>query len=244
MAHRLGLSCLFALALGGGGCNAVLGIEEAHDRGSLMSTIKQAVPLKSCDAPRGECAADLAKGNAFANCLTTHDCRAALNDYRECLGSSCNHAGCLDAMKGGPADSVANWVKVESATCVDNSSLAGICDLYCACMEQPLPSGSSCAAFDGPDLPWAPLSGDSLANRVACKSHCMTLDLTSAHCRWSHCELANNGESASHCQHAVNEVNCPVKPKIECTDRRPGGWGCQMDEQCCSAACNNNFCAD
>lgn len=243
MSYRIALACSFVFSLASGGCNAVLGIEEAHDRGSLMSNVKQAVPSKTCDTPRGECSTCLSGTNAFATCLTSHDCREALNDYRECLGSSCSRAGCLEAMEAGAGKEVAPVIAAECPQCEDSSSFAGICDLYCSCMEQTFTLSTSCATFVDTDLPWK-LSGDGLTDRLACKAHCMTLDLTSAHCRWSHCELANNGESASHCQHAVSELNCPQKPKVECQDLRPGGWGCTSDQQCCSKACNGKICAE
>jgi hypothetical protein len=247
---RIALASLIATALASGGCNAVLGIDEAHDRnGGTATNHTQLIPTATCATPHGNCAKCFDTSTAYTSCLATHDCRKALDDYRQCLGSSCHQDGCLAALQMGPASTLADWVTTEGCTdCVDSSPLADMCDLYCACMQQDLPpkAGSkNCETFDGGDLPWM-AAGDPSSDRAACKEACSKLDAGSVHCRWSHCELANSGELASHCRHAISSSFCPVTtvPNSACTDRKLGGWGCDVDDDCCSKTCGAHICGD
>ncbi|HVY28859.1 MAG TPA: hypothetical protein VHB79_20020 [Polyangiaceae bacterium] len=255
LSHRVALVSLLAAALASGGCNAVLGIDEAHDRNAGGgSNHSQLIPTATCASPHGNCATCFDGSKSYTDCLANHDCRKALDDYRQCLGFSCHEDGCLDALELNAGRAVADWVTTESCTdCVDNSPLADMCDLYCACMEQVLPASAvgadmqskTCESFNGSELPWTS-TGNASADRVACKTACKALDAGSVHCRWSHCELANSGELASHCRHAVSDTFCPKKTtaNADCTDRALGGWGCHQDTDCCSGTCTEHICAD
>lgn len=215
--QRLAILGSFATLLASGGCNAVLGIEEAYDRNASSSVNHaQLLPTGTCAKPHGNCTSCFDDSNAFASCLASHDCRKALDEYRQCLGSACHQAGCLDALKAGAGRMVADWVKTEGCTdCVDGSPLADMCDLYCACMEQAMPKtagtnaeGKTCESFNGSELPWLP-AGNPAGDRAACKAACKEIDPASIHCRWSHCELANGGELANHCRHSISDSFCP-----------------------------------
>jgi hypothetical protein len=252
MMRHLAIGCLIAWGLASGGCNAALGIEEAHERSSTSSLKNQSAPLSTCDGPLRSCGACVDSENATAACLGSHDCRKALDDYRQCLGSSCNREGCFTVLKASAGQAVAAVVAAECSDCADTSPLATTCDLYCACMEQKLPdtagssaAGKSCAVFDGGTLPWT-LTGDASTDHLACKAACQKIDLVSLSCRWGHCELAQSGESATHCNHAVSEVNCPAHIALDanCTDRKLGGFACVLDGECCSGSCVNNFCSE
>jgi hypothetical protein len=253
--QRIAIAGLLVSAFASGACNAVLGIEEAHDRDASSSVNHtQLLPTATCARPHGNCATCFDGSNAYATCLASHDCREALDDYRQCLGSSCHNDGCLDTLQAGAGRMVADWVMTESCSdCVDSSPLADTCDLYCACMEQVLPDtaganavGKTCESFNGSELPWTP-AGNPAGDRAACKAACKDLDPGTVHCRWGHCELANSGELANHCRHAVDNSFCPIKivANASCTDRALGGFACPRgDQDCCSGTCNGKICAD
>jgi len=237
-----------------GGCNAVLGIDEAHDRDTGTVASKLEIPIAKCDAPMpAGCSTCLEMncGNFRKSCLASHDCREALNDYRSCLGAGCNNNSCLDALTMGPAAQLAGCMQGDEckSACAPLSPLAEMCDLYCACMEAPLPAsagvpaGNTCETVDGVSLKdW--VAGDT----GGCKARCEQMnDLPSVHCRWSHCELAQSGEVAGHCGHAISEGNCPLHVQVNaaCKDRKITGWGCQRDDECCGHCDKTtNFCAD
>lgn len=253
--QRIAIASLFAAALATGGCNAVLGIDEAHDREAGSSgNHTQLLPTATCARPHGNCTTCFNDSKAYVSCLASHDCREALDEYRQCLGSSCHNDGCLEILRGGPGRMVADWVTSESCSdCVDSSPLTDTCDLYCACMEQVLPEtagdnavGKTCESFDGSELPWMPV-GNPAGDLAACKAACKDLDPATVHCRWGHCELANSGELANHCHHAVDDTFCPNKitANASCTDRRLGGFACPNgDQQCCSGTCIEKICSD
>src|SRR5260221_2672263 len=176
LAHALAaVGTLTLLALGG--CNAALGIDEAHlrDDGSSQSTT-QVIPNAECDAPHTSCGTCASNSMAFTTCMADHNCRKALNEYRECLGSKCNNAACFDALSKGPAQTVADVVSAECPECQGNSPLASMCDLYCACMEQGLPAstglaGLTCESFNGvPPLTW------SVGDKAGCKDACKNMN--------------------------------------------------------------------
>jgi hypothetical protein len=229
------------------GCNAVLGIDEAHSRDSAVSNSKSLViPAEGCDIPQTECAKCVSGSNALISCMGDHDCRKSLDAYRQCLGSKCENVACFDALSVSAGSAVADVVHAECPVCEGTSPLASMCNLYCACMQQTLPTpagavadGMTCEAFnDAASLPWA------AGTLVACTDACKKLDLASLNCRWSHCELANNGETRAHCQHAISEVSCPlaVAADADCTDKKPFGWGCDVSKDCCSNRCIGNIC--
>lgn len=232
------------------GCNAVLGIDQAHSRddGTTTSTV-QAIPISGCDVPNTECSTCVASSKAFGTCLGDHKCRKALDTYRACLGSKCNGAGCFDALAASAGADVAEVVSTECPQCEGNTPLVTMCDLYCRCMEQILPPATQGAAPDGltcetfnDALPW------TAGNMAACKDACGKLaatDVASVNCRWGHCELAANGESRSHCGHAIDDSVCPksAAPNPDCKDRNLPGWACDIDSDCCSNRCSGNICA-
>lgn len=245
---RLGFA-LAGLALGA--CNAVLGIDEAEPRGGAAPTGVLAVPIAQCDAPTAACAQCIsANCQSLGQCLSNHDCRDALDGYRGCLGASCNNPDCFAKLEASAAGSLAQCVKTECPGCAQGAPLVSSCDLYCACMQQPLPAtatattmvtGKTCESWNGASLPWR--SGDV----AACKEACAGLqDLTSVSCRWSHCQLATGDETGSHCQHAISEANCPLMQAQdgECTDKKRSGFGCKKDAECCSQVCTGNICAN
>lgn len=234
------------------GCNSVLGIEEAHERegGSISKELE--VPIATCDGPQpascASCIADSCK-NSLDTCLTTTACRGALNDYRKCLGTKCSGDACLAALQAGPAGDLAGCAlgATECPECPESTPLADICSLYCACMEAPMPAsagqdavGQTCEQYNGSSLKdW------TAGNLGSCLAACRSLkDPAAVHCRWSHCELAQSGELALHCGHAIGELRCPlhVEASASCKDKRINNWGCSSSAQCCSDHCANNIC--
>jgi hypothetical protein len=166
-----------------------------------------------------------------------------LNDYRKCLGAKCDNAVCLDALATGPAHDLAACALdgLECPACPDVTPLADICELYCACMAQPLPPSAeampdeTCESYNGSSLKDWPAG-----SKEACLTACRGLkDPAAVHCRWSHCELAQGGELALHCMHAIDDVRCPlaVEANATCKDRRINNWGCESSAQCCSDHC-------
>lgn len=237
-----------AAAVASVGCNAVLGIDEAHsrDEGSSSSAV-QVIPIPGCDAPTTECATCVSSSKAFQACLGDHDCRKALDVYRACLGSKCAGDNCFEQLQISAGQPVADYVRGECSQCEGVTPLVSVCDLYCACMEQVLPpaveggvaDGMTCETFAG--APWA---ADNLAQ---CKDNCEALaktDLASVNCRWGHCELAAGGELRSHCSHAIDSSICraAVVPNSNCTDRSLSGWACENAKDCCSNHCAGNIC--
>lgn len=233
-----------AAALLLGGCNAVLGIDEARPReGGGQERGRLAVPVKSCNAPRsdcGTCATAVADGcgTLMTTCLDNHECREALNAYRACLSSKCSDeadGSCFAELEAGAASDIAQCIDIECPTCVGKSPLIDMCDLYCGCMQRECESGL------GASLPWQPGGAN-------CREACLLMDdLPSTHCRWTHCEIKQLTGSPQHCVHAVSEANCPraVTVAAQCTDRSLTGWGCVNDNDCCSKNCgDDNICAD
>jgi hypothetical protein len=230
-------------------CNAVLGIDEASPRDTDQASNLLAVPITSCDGPRSDCGTCIeANCGAFkANCLADHACRKVLNDYRACLGSSCRGSTCFNALQQNAlAAKVASCVSDECTSCSGGTtSLVEICELYCGCMQAtspPLVGGTgTCETYVGSQLTWA--VGDS----AGCVQKCEKLDdIASIHCRWSHCELARDGEIAQHCQHAVDDTRCPLDITLDatCKDKTVNNWGCKKDGDCCSNNCLGNICTE
>lgn len=228
-------------------CNAVLGIDEAHERDDSSSTSTSLViPAEGCNTPQTECATCVSGSNAFVACMGDHTCRKSLDTYRQCLGTKCDNPACFDSFAKSAGSAVADVVHAECPICEGSSPLASMCNLYCACMQQALPTqpgmladGKSCESYNDPtQLPW------SAGTVTACTDACKKLDLASLNCRWSHCELATNGETRSHCQHAISEASCPLSivANNDCRDRKPFGWGCDSANECCSNRCVGEIC--
>jgi hypothetical protein len=248
LSHTLALAgSLCALALIG--CNAVLGIDEAHSRddGGSSTSTAQVIPVAGCETPGTEFSAHFSDSQAYADCLASHDCRKALDAYRACLGSKCNGIACFDKLSAGAGQQIADVVHAESPQFEGIKPIASVCDLYCACMGQTLPpatkgavaDGLTCETFAG--VSWEP------GNKAQCKDACEALakvDLASVNCRWGHCELAANGEARGHCGHAIDDSICPALavPNAACTDRSLKGWACEGPRDCCSNNCSGNIC--
>jgi len=235
---------VFVLGLGlAGGCNAALGIDEAVPR-DTQANLSQEVPVSECNMPSTSCAKcfDDNCGKALGDCLGDQACRKVLNAYRSCLGASCNNTGCLELLQP-VSELLGDCIQTECWDCM-GKPIVEMCDLYCACMQDQLPKSSeTCESYDlsqGQDPPsW------SAGDLATCQVECQKLSLTSASCRWSHCELAVSGEVPTHCRHAVSSLNCPLQQELgTCTDRRPGGFGCTAPSDCCSGVCANHFCAN
>ena len=234
----------FGLLLGG--CNAVLGIDEARPReGGGPATGRLAVPVKSCNAPLPACGTCATSGDqcgpVVAACLDLQECREAVNQYRACLGSKCSddaEGTCFAELEAGVAGDVAQCIAGECGSCVGKSPLVDMCDLYCACMEQEC---ETVLQSEG-KLTWQP------GNPASCRQICLTLnDLPSTHCRWTHCEIKKLTGSPRHCGHAVSEQNCPTAISVaaQCTDRSLTGWACGGNQDCCSNNCgDDHICAD
>lgn len=236
------------------GCNAVLGIDEAHEREDGATSSKELeVPTDQCNGPQpAACGACIGTSCAVSleTCLKSHDCREALNQYRKCLGGKCDDSSCLVALRAGPARELAGCAlnAAECPECPGATPLADICDLYCACMQQPMPAsagepyvGKTCEQYNDTTLKdW--IAGDRESCRVACRG---LKDPAAAHCRWTHCELAQSSELALHCGHAIGESRCPLAADLdaECKDRRINGWGCDRSDQCCSDSCVGHVCS-
>jgi len=240
----VGALATFALV----GCNAVLGIDEAHSRddGTPRSTT-QLIPVPGCETPTTDCASCVSGSVAFADCLKDHACRKALDGYRACLGSKCDAGACFDTLLAGPGSLVADFVRGECAECEGVTPLASMCDLYCACMEQILPPPTAGALPDGATCETAAVAPWEAGQLAQCKAACDELakrDVASVNCRWGHCELAANGENRGHCGHAIDSSICPeaVKPNASCTDRSLPGWACDRSQDCCSNHCTGNIC--
>lgn len=248
LAHALALASAFS-AISLIGCNAVLGIDEAHPRddGSPAVSTSQVIPVPGCEAPGTDFAACFSDSIAYGDCLANHDCRKALDAYRACLGSKCAGTTCFDKLLAGAGQAVADYVQGECPQFEDVKPIAAVCDLYCACMQQTLPPSTKGAAADGltcetfAGVSWQP------GNKAQCKDACEALakkDLGSVNCRWGHCELAANGEARGHCSHAIDNSICPeaVVPNAKCTDRSLAGWACDVPHDCCSNNCSGRIC--
>jgi hypothetical protein len=223
----------FAVALGATvACNAVLGIEEAKlDPGeqtqALTCEYPQDDPNMECPI-KGECESCLESEapGATANCInapaggTPKSCRAALVEYRLCLGDNCsdengNCAGCLSG------DDYANQLGAAVRACpaCRTSPIATMCESYCACMRE------KCAA------------------PAMCEDTCGMLSPYEQYCRWQHCERA--ADSASfHCGHAIGmggfctDTEGPVTRCEKVWD----GLGCDDPNECCNV-CRDGVCA-
>lgn len=221
-----------------GGCNAVLGIDEAQllepagpqGPGSRPGVI----PITSCQLPTSSCERCLAQGDCEAPkqlCLENRACRTGLNNHRVCLTSGCTDPDnkCFDGLKqveassGFPSERTFTGCVSElcSADCA-GSPLASPCDLYCGCM----------------------LSNCGISDRNECLAACAGLSVATVLCRLTHCNAAPDDPLGNHCGHAVGETHCTGAVSVVpgCTDRNQDSSFCTSDDDCCSRVCRNNAC--
>jgi hypothetical protein len=229
------------------GCNAVLGIDEAHlaDSGTgggssiNLSSKVTTRPGKDCSAPSAACASCIEASDcadAKAACLADAACRVALNAYRVCLGSQCSDAGgaCLSTFSTYEAQ--LHLALIPFSTCVQEQCrdqckdmpLVPPCELYCGCMA---PNCTTELAARGTPL-------------VDCQSACDAATVDDLTCRWTHCEIAATHPNQGHCGHAIGEVFCNAKTVVSstCSDKSQSSYACDTGDDCCSSKCNHNVC--
>lgn len=247
LAHTLalfGALSVFALV----GCNAVLGIDEAHlsdsSSGGGGSTINlgskvTTLPSKDCSAPNPDCAKCIAGsdcGDAKAACLADANCRVALNAYRVCLGAQCSDSAgtCLSTLSAYESQlhlsllSFSQCVQGACGNTCKDTPLVPPCELYCGCMA---PNCTTELA----------MRGTPLAN---CQTACDEATVDDLTCRWTHCEIAATHPNGGHCGHAIGEVFCNAKTVITntCSDKSQSSFACDTGDDCCSGKCNHNVC--
>jgi len=245
LAHLLAVAGSFIAFVG---CNAVLGIDEAHltqgsgkGGGATFNGTSKASPpaAKDCEGPSSacrECIDNSDCAEARATCLADARCRVGLNRYRVCLGAQCNDASgsCLadfQALEAGlNLGSLLSFSACVDGQCHDqckNMPLAQPCDLYCGCM--------------------APNCTTELAARGTPLGDCATACANAVHdltCRWTHCEMAGAHPGEQHCGHAIGEGQCNAKVTIahSCPDKSQSSYACDSGDDCCSGKCNHNVC--
>jgi hypothetical protein len=168
-------------------------------------------------------------------CLADTDCRASLDAYARCLGKDCldNEAKDCTEMKlglGTPlTKDVALCVLGDCSTACAKGTLAGKCDLYCACMQN----------YCGSDF------STRWSSTAECLAKCNGLPARDADCRWSHCEYARYAPEF-HCPHAVatptDVCNSVLAPRRQaCLDRQESGFPCKVSSNCCSSNCSSGL---
>lgn len=247
------------LAFALGGCNAVMGIDEAELRtdeagggtsgaaGSAMFSPESRASTQlsvNCAQPTAACATCMAGSDCEsdrARCLESTECRNALNQYRICLGTQCLDAGsqCLQRFQAfentlfpgrlGFAGCVAAQCAAECA----HVPLATPCELYCSCMNP------GCAAELAQELP------PTKAITAECMAQCESdpaPDLIN--CRWTHCERSFERPNEGHCLHALGQGNCNANVSIinTCTDKSQTSFACKVGQDCCSGKCTRDVC--
>jgi|GEM_PF-2959648 len=241
------LGLLTALALTG--CNAVLGIDEAHR--AAESTLKQfdadknpatsAVPqfAEKCEKPTDDCAecqaANDCADSSKMECLADSKCRFALDAYRTCLGNPCSDGNgeCLTALAKLEGSSLAglHYVGCVNRTCpevCEGSPLISPCEEYCGCMV--VNCTDEVKAF-GTDF-------------NECVTSCNAVAPAAILCRWTHCEMAPHQINAGHCRHALGDGRCAAQTATQpaCTERSQNDFICEKSTDCCSNFCNHGFC--
>lgn len=237
-----GVSVWFAIGLLSG-CNAVLDIQEAQLSSSAGSANAQGgstgtmlnVHSSGCQTAKSACSSCVttACGQPEMNtCLTDKACRAAMDGYNSCLGSSCTaeEDTCfapLSAINGPVPDCMLGCKNDCSA-----SAIFTTCQLYCGCMA------NNCEQkFSDPSI------ATDFASATDCVSQCMNFPADIVTCRWSHCELAGLYPKENHCDHAVGIGLCglnTVTRAPDCTDKNPDTFGCASDSECCSGNCDQS----
>jgi hypothetical protein len=217
------------------GCNAVLGIEEAHlsdgppQNSSTANPVSYAA-ITTCDSPAPECE-DCMTGvcsSFLQQAMLTPTNRMALNDYRACLGARCEDTqsfGCLEAMKERHTDLfvLGTCVEMNCPNC-KGRPLVPTRALYCQCMSQHCGQGVQ-----------NDLGGDCDANA--------TTNLEDLSCRHKHCENAPL-DFAAHCAHALGQQGMCPPPTVanSCETAGKTGWFCSENSECCSRDCQNRSC--
>ena len=234
-----------------GGCNAVLGIEEAQLRegegsgGSASggpSDSPNATPQLeiACTAPDTACTACLAKNciDEKVRCLADSSCRFGLKSFRVCLGSQCSDTSgtCLNKLTTledslYPGDlTLAACASIECSAECANMPLVGPCDLYCGCMA-PVCAGELAAQ------PHSALGAE-------CMTECEKQTPGDINCRWTHCEVAIDRPDEGHCGHAIGQANCNPNVSVvnTCRDKSQTSFACKVGADCCSGKCTRNVC--
>lgn len=220
-------------------CNGVLGIETAtldpvEETSAPICSYPQDDPTRSC-IPAGSdpCEACLEREapGITSSCITTpaagqaKSCRAALVEYRLCIGDDCTdqNGDCAGCLSGSP---LATELSAAVRACPEcrTSSIATLCEAYCACMSEKC---SSSAPAD-------------------CYGTCMVLDPYKQYCRWQHCERAPSPASP-HCSHAIGGEGACNEASINPDDLCDGVWnglGCDEanPDECCSKTCRGGIC--
>jgi hypothetical protein len=217
-------------------CNGVLGIEPAEldpgeETGVLTCNYEQDDPTRSClTGTACETCLEREAPGVTAACITASaeglakSCRAALVEYRLCIGDNCadENGKCAGCLSGSP---LANQLAAAVRACPDcqTSSIAETCEVYCACM------GEKC--------PTTPLT--------SCYQTCQELAPYKQYCRWQHCERATDAASP-HCSHAIGGEGACNEESV------PGGvcngiWdglGCDPNnpDECCHKTCREGIC--
>src|SRR5262245_3484066 len=157
LARRIACAAL-AVALGSSvACNAILDIEEATlDPGEQTQALTCEYPQ---DDPNIECATSDAcemcleeqASGATVNCInalaaaTPKSCRAALVEYRLCLGDNCTdeNGTCANCLSGDP---IANQLAAAVRACpaCRTAPIATMCESYCACMKEKCAEPAMC----------------------------------------------------------------------------------------------------
>lgn len=244
-----------------GGCNAVLGIEEAQPResgggtggGSVGGTVSPGAPYtgsQSCTTLDPKCAACVTASCSQSNqndvnlCLQDAECRATLDRYAACLGHTCNaNAGqCFESLLViGAKVSVPDCIIKNCATYCARSPVYSPCELYCSCMGADCPSRLTDGTFSGMD---------------DCVTKCNLLQASSPElvtCRRTHCEIAGlYPNELQHCDHAVGLSGLCAAQSLDtavrttCTDKSLVSFACSQPSDCCSGSCQgapNRACA-
>jgi hypothetical protein len=231
-----------------GGCNSVLGIDEAHlneasSGGSSSnaggSTRVTAPPAKNCFEPTKACSDCLATQDctdAKNACLASASCRAGLNTYRGCLGTQCADPDGKCLADFSALESRLNPGSIGLAACVQNTCateckgmpLVNLCELYCSCMA---PNCTGELALAG-----TPLND--------CMTMCAAVTPADTTCRWTHCEIAPAHPNMGHCGHAVGQLVCNATTTIShtCQGKSQSSYACDTGDDCCSGKCNHNIC--
>jgi hypothetical protein len=214
-----------------GGCNAVLGIEEAHLRsdgsgGSSTNSSRVRIPPATCNEPTSACR-DCVGGTELNDCLANIPCRERLDDYRACLGAGCKDPeGLCWAELTSTNDNLSFFLENDCADRCLGSPIVSTCDLYCACM---------------------PVNCSTALGGADCMAECtnnLSKDLTVLSCRLGHCQVAGIHPEEGHCDHAVGKLGfCPSRDvRNTCTDKSQSNFACEKPSDCCSGQCDGNIC--
>jgi hypothetical protein len=217
-----------ALLGGLGGCNAVLGIEEAqvdNTVGALSCQLPDERPIDRCESTL-ECETCLrsCRAGEIRECIDAEDCRKGLVDHRVCVRDDCQDEDgrcttCL-AAKTGPG------CLADCAPECAGGEIVSLVELFCTCMD------TKCAGTLGGPV-----------------GECRTLHADTPdwelECLISHCELADTG--AIHCQHSGEGAGRQCRTMVQVPDdcdasKGLEGYGCERNTDCCSTFCDDHVC--